>query len=174
MVEIFLSPREFAGCKACAQVVESSWESFGQNVHESSRNLFFVMRSALIRSYAWKSTAHLTQKFSTGLRAATFSTNPQTSSQQQGSKLLFLRCISCNDCCGCEKDRFATPATAFPDIRSRGYFHSVPRPGGLYTLPKNEYSTLAVQMHGRNHVRNRNRTRGKPINGIQRNQVGAA
>jgi hypothetical protein len=89
-VEIFLSPREFAGCKACAQVVESSWESFGQNVHESSRNLFCVMRSALIRSYAWKSTAHLTQKFSTGRHAATFSTNPQRSSQQQGSKFCFL------------------------------------------------------------------------------------
>jgi hypothetical protein len=88
-VEIFLSRREFAGCKACAEVVESSWESFGQNVYESSRSLFCVMPSALIRSYAWKSTSHLRQKFSTGRHAATFSTNPQRSSQQQGSIFYF-------------------------------------------------------------------------------------
>jgi hypothetical protein len=53
-------------------------------VHESLENLFCGMCGALIRSCAWKSTSHLTQKFSPGLRAAVFSTNPQPSSQQQG------------------------------------------------------------------------------------------
>jgi hypothetical protein len=50
---------------------------------------FFGMRGAFIRSCAWKSTLHLTQKFRPGLRAAMFSTNPQPSSQQQGSKFCF-------------------------------------------------------------------------------------
>src|SRR5512140_2473102 len=55
-----------------------------------------------------------------------------------------FRIIFCEICCGCEKDRFSTVATALTDILSCGYFHSVRSPCGLYTLLKNEYSTLAV------------------------------
>jgi hypothetical protein len=37
---------------------------------------------------------------------------------------------------------------ALPNILKSRHFHSVERACGLYTLLKNEYSTLAVQMHG--------------------------
>jgi hypothetical protein len=85
----FLPQGYFRALKACAEVVQSRWESFGLNVHENWKNPFAGMYGALIRSCAWKSTSHLTQKFSPGLRAAMFSTNPQPSSQQQGSKFCF-------------------------------------------------------------------------------------
>jgi hypothetical protein len=54
-------------------------------------------------------------------------------------------------------------------------FHSIIGACALYTLLKNEYSTLAGEVDRRNHDRNgRYRTRGKPSNGIQRKQVSAA
>ena len=172
-VEILSVPTKSCALKSLCGSCQSRWESFGRNVRESSKNLFRGTNSALIRSCAWKSTSHLTRKFSPGLRVVMFSTNPQPSSQQQGSKFC-LRTISCESCCACEKVSCTIALTTVPNILNRAYFHSVSRACGLYTFLKNEYSTLAVQMHRRNNVRNRNRARGKPINGIQRNEVGAA
>jgi len=64
------------------------------------------------------------------------------------------------------------------------YFHRVAACGGLSTLPKNEYSSAAVEMsngglvpgliEGKlHHDRTRNGTRGTSIDGIQRHKVRA-
>ena len=44
----------------------------------------------------------------------------------------------------------------------------------LFSFRKNEYSTLAAFMYGESDDRNRNRSRGNSIDGIQRNQIRAA
>jgi hypothetical protein len=58
--------------------------------------------------------------------------------------ILFLRTISCENCCACEKVLLTIAIATVPDILSRAYLHSVFRACGLYTFLKNEYSTLAV------------------------------
>jgi hypothetical protein len=139
-----------------------------------AEEIFFAARAAHLSAAARGNSPHRSRKISA--RGFAWRCFPPIHKRHHNNKvpILFFAFIFCEICCGCEKDRCSTVATAFPDILSRRYFHSAARACGLYTLLKNEYSTLAVQMHGRNHVRNRNRTRGKPINGIQRNQVGAA
>src|SRR5580704_6623413 len=58
-------------------------------------------------------------------------------------------------------------------ILSLPHFHNYFLYWPLYTLPKDEYSTSAVKLDWSSlNVLNRNRTRGKSINGIQRNEIG--
>jgi hypothetical protein len=105
-VEIFPAQREFAIRKACAEVVDMAWESFGRNVHERRRKTFSQPRRAFIRKYARKSTGQRTWQYRPGVHAAMFSTNPQHSSQQQESIFYFLKYRFCESCCACEKERF--------------------------------------------------------------------
>jgi hypothetical protein len=124
----------------------------------------------VFRATAKPSTAHRCAKSQSGLRLWNFSTNPQHSSQQQEVFLFYLeKSLVMSDVF---VKMWQTGNASRP--QTNRYFHSpLPLPG-LYTLRKNEYSTLAVLLNRRNHDRNWYCPRGNSIDGIQRNQISAA
>jgi hypothetical protein len=77
------------------------------------------------RARQQKYTQHLRRKMQAAVRAASFSTNPQRSSQQQGAFLFCNSLNSCFDDCVCEYPRLvALPPPYVTEFLSPTHFHS--------------------------------------------------
>jgi hypothetical protein len=127
----------------------------------------------LFRKAAENSTAHQAAKIAARLARARFSTNPQRSSQQQVLQLSIFKKIFVV-AVKIEQYQWYLLLRWQCEILSNAHFHKLFLARALYTFLKNEYSTLYGVVHRRTHDRNGNCTRGKPIHGIQRNQVSPA
>jgi len=79
----------------CGEFVGSAWESCEWNVEEKFLKGVFEL---VFRKTARNSTAHPCESSAACLRHGDFSTNPQRSSQQQGSFDFIFRKESWNDC----------------------------------------------------------------------------
>jgi hypothetical protein len=79
-----------------------------------------------------------------------FSTNPQRSSQQEEYPFLILEKTLVRLVGSVQMSQSGNPAHTDPKFLGNPYFHRSFPLCGLYTLRKNEYSTLAVLMNRRN------------------------
>jgi hypothetical protein len=162
-------------CSSSQNTVNIAWESFGDFVDavcgllsRAGKPTVFPKRRKIFHGTTLAQTPVIIER-------RDFSTNPQRSSQQQGSLFLFSiqYQTAFESCCEFVDESFASywryywrRGVAAAESPANSHFHIFSVLCTLYHWRKNEYSTLAVLLNGETDDRNWHRPRGFTTDGI--------